>query len=88
MEIEFLKKECQNFNLSELSRKIGYSRPTIKKFLNTVRSGLMNEGHHRPVHQLHYIDWALSAVAIHLRMFNKRVGQSQNQPETDTPPAS
>ncbi|OHB54234.1 MAG: hypothetical protein A2173_02570 [Planctomycetes bacterium RBG_13_44_8b] len=64
------------------------SDETINRFIDDVRLGLMNESHYRPAHKLHYIDWALSAVAIHLRMFNKRVGQSQNQPETDTPPAS
>jgi len=49
------------------------SSRTITKFLQTVHSGLMNEGHHRPVHPLHYIDWALSAVDIQLRMFNKQL---------------
>jgi len=46
---------------------------TISKFLNTVQSGLMNEGHHRPAHKLHYIDWALSAIDVQLRMFNKQL---------------
>jgi len=46
---------------------------TISKFLNTVQNGLMNEGHRRPVHKLHYIDWALSAIDVQLRMFNKQL---------------
>ena len=46
---------------------------TISKFLNTVQNGLMNEGHHRPAHKLHYIDWALSAIDVQLRMFNKQL---------------
>jgi len=46
---------------------------TISKFLNTVQSGLMNEGHRRPAHKLHYIDWALSAIDVQLRMFNKQL---------------
>jgi hypothetical protein len=33
----------------------------------------MNEGHHKPAHQLHYIDWALGAVDVQLRMFNEQV---------------
>jgi len=49
---------------------------TISKFLNTVQSGLMNEGHHRPAHGLHYIDWALSAIDVQLRMFNKQLKKS------------
>jgi gamma-glutamylcyclotransferase (GGCT)/AIG2-like uncharacterized protein YtfP len=49
------------------------SPKTISKFLKTVQSGLMNEGHRRPVHKLHYIDWVLSAIDVQLRMFNKQV---------------
>ena len=49
------------------------SPQTISKFLKTVQSGLMNEGHHRPAHKLHYIDWVLSAIDVQLRMFNKQV---------------
>jgi gamma-glutamylcyclotransferase (GGCT)/AIG2-like uncharacterized protein YtfP len=54
------------------------SPQTIKKFLNTVKDGLMNEGHRRPVHQLHYIDWALSAIDVQLRMFNKQLKKSDS----------
>lgn len=52
------------------------SPQTIKKFLNTVQDGLMNEGHRQPAHKLHYIDWALSAIDVQLRMFNKEVKKS------------
>ena len=52
------------------------SPQTISKFLNSVQSGLMNEGHHRPAHGLHYIDWALSAIDVQLRMFNKQLKKS------------
>jgi len=48
----------------------------ISKFLNTVQDGLMNEGHRRPAHKLHYIDWALSALDVQLRMFNKQLKKS------------
>lgn len=46
---------------------------TITKFLKSVRDGLMNEGHHRPVHSLHYIDWAINALDVQLRMFNQQL---------------
>ena len=49
---------------------------TIKKFLSAVQFGLMNEGHHRPVHKLHYIDWALSWIDSQLRSFNRQVRES------------
>ncbi|MHC4194728.1 MAG: gamma-glutamylcyclotransferase family protein [Planctomycetota bacterium] len=48
------------------------SGQTISRFLDTVQRGLMNERHHRPTHNLHYIDWALSAIDVRLRMFNKQ----------------
>ncbi|GAG07860.1 unnamed protein product, partial [marine sediment metagenome] len=54
------------------------SLQTISKFLNTVQKGLMNEGHRRPAHKLHYIDWALSAVDVQLRMFNKQLKKPPN----------
>jgi gamma-glutamylcyclotransferase (GGCT)/AIG2-like uncharacterized protein YtfP len=54
------------------------SAQTIGRFLKTVQRGLMNEAHHRPAHKLHYIDWALSAVDIQLRMFNKQLRKSLN----------
>jgi len=44
---------------------------SINRFLNTVQYGLMNERHHRPAHKLHYINWAISAIDVQLRMFNK-----------------
>ncbi len=46
------------------------SQRTISTFLSAVREGLMNEGHHQPVHELHYIEWALGAIDMRLRMFN------------------
>jgi hypothetical protein len=52
------------------------SRQTISEFIKIVQQGLMNEAHHRPVHKLHYIDWALSAIDVQLRMFNKQVKES------------
>lgn len=49
------------------------SERTINKFLNFVEQGLMNEGHYCPVHELHYIDWALTAIEVQLQMFNKQI---------------
>ncbi|MBN1795931.1 MAG: gamma-glutamylcyclotransferase [Sedimentisphaerales bacterium] len=49
------------------------SLQTISRFLNTVRDGLMIEYHHRPAHQLYYINWALGAIEVQLKMFNKRI---------------
>ncbi len=54
------------------------SPQVISKFLNTVHDGLMNEGHRRPAHQLHYIDWALNAIDVQLRMFNKQLKDPPN----------
>lgn len=52
------------------------SHQTISRFMNTVQEGLMNEVHRRPAHKLHYIDWALSAIDVQLRMFNKQIKKS------------
>ena len=49
------------------------SPQAISKFLNAVQTGLMNERYRRPAHKLHYIDWALSAIDVQLRMFNKQL---------------
>ncbi|MHC4619902.1 MAG: gamma-glutamylcyclotransferase family protein [Planctomycetota bacterium] len=54
------------------------SPKTISDFMETVKSGLMNEMHRRPAHKLHYIDWALSAIDVQLRMFNKQLKKSLN----------
>jgi hypothetical protein len=51
---------------------------TISRFIRIVQHGLMNEMHRRPAHKLHYIDWALSAVDVQLRMFNKQLTKSLN----------
>lgn len=49
------------------------STQTINRFLSTIQDGLAGEGHHRPVHKLHYIDWVLSAIDVQLRMFNEQL---------------
>jgi len=54
------------------------SPQTISNFVKTVQDGLMKERHHRPAHKLHYIDWAISAIDVQLRMFNKQIKKSLN----------
>jgi hypothetical protein len=49
------------------------SQQTIDRFVGTVHEGLMNEGHRRPAHTLHYIDWVLSEIENRLRTFNKQL---------------
>ncbi len=49
------------------------SKQTISRFVKAVQDGLMNEGHHRPAHTLHYIDWVLGALNVQLRMFNNQL---------------
>jgi len=49
------------------------SHQMISRFVRSVQEGLMKEGHHRPAHTLHYIDWVLSAIDVQLRMFNKQL---------------
>ena len=51
------------------------SHQMISRFVRAVQDGLMKEGHHRPAHKLHYIDWILSAIDVQLRMFNKQLRQ-------------
>jgi len=46
---------------------------TIGRLLDAVRKGLLSEGHRRAAHQLHYVDWALGAIEVQLRMFNKEL---------------
>ena len=46
---------------------------TMGRFMNTVQAGLIDERHHRPAHQLHYIEWALGAMAAQLQMFNQQI---------------
>jgi len=51
---------------------------TISRFVDAVRRGLLNERHFRPVHKLHYIDWALSAIDRQLKTFNHEVRESSS----------
>ena len=70
-----LRKEYEDLKIWAADpTPIGYR--TISKFLNTVRDGLMNEAHYRPVHNLHYIDWALNVIDARLRKFNRQLKKS------------
>jgi gamma-glutamylcyclotransferase (GGCT)/AIG2-like uncharacterized protein YtfP len=51
---------------------------TISKFLKVVQDGLISEGHHQPIHKLHYIDYCLSAIDVQLRMFNQLLEKTNN----------
>ena len=59
--------------LKQWSEEPTQIRPqTITKFIKTVQEGLMCEFHHRSAHKLHYIDWALNAISVQLRIFNEQ----------------
>jgi len=47
---------------------------TVEAFLEAMDRGLAAEGHRRPVHNLHYIDWALGGIRAQLRQFNEQAG--------------
>jgi gamma-glutamylcyclotransferase (GGCT)/AIG2-like uncharacterized protein YtfP len=53
---------------------------TMRRFLDTVHRGLMNERHRRPAHRLHYIEYALSAIEAQLRRFNEQVTDAASIP--------
>lgn len=55
------------------SKPTPISHATINKFLAAVQHGLSKEGHGRAVHKPHYINWALNAVSVQLRLFNQTI---------------
>jgi len=67
--------------LKEWSHSPGeISDRTIRRFLDTVYRGLMNERHRQPAHKLHYIDYAVSAIETQLRQFNEQVKGAGSDP--------
>ena len=53
------------------------SSQTINKFIKTIHEGLVNEGHRKPAHEMHYIDWAVTAIDMQLRMFNQQIQKTR-----------
>jgi gamma-glutamylcyclotransferase (GGCT)/AIG2-like uncharacterized protein YtfP len=64
------------------------ARTTKGRFLDAVYDGLMHEAHNRPYHKRHYIDWALGAIDLQIRLFNQRIekGEPQRSPFPIQPP--
>ena len=54
------------------------SPQVIGRFVHAVQRGLLNERHHKPAHSLHYIEWALGAIATQLNMFNQQLKKATN----------
>ena len=52
---------------------------TIRRLLDAVRHGLMIERHYKPVHSLHYIEWAVNAIDAQLKAFNQQVQKGVSQ---------
>ena len=57
------------------------SRRTKGRFLDAIYDGLMHEAHHKPYHKAHYIDWALGAIDLQIRLFNKKI-EEDSSPST------
>ncbi|MBC8377883.1 MAG: hypothetical protein H8E62_01780, partial [Planctomycetes bacterium] len=58
------------------------SRRSKGRFLDAIYDGLMHEAHYKPYHKAHYIDWALGAIDLQLRLFNKKIEQNQSERST------
>ncbi len=65
------------------------ARTTKGRFLDAIYDGLMHEAHNKPYHKLHYIDWALGAIDLQIRLFNQRIekGEPKRPPFPIHPPA-
>jgi hypothetical protein len=46
---------------------------TLRKFIDAIHDGLMQEAHYKPYHKLHYIDWAQGAVEMQIELFNQQI---------------
>ena len=55
------------------------TRRTKGRFLDVIYDGLMHEAHNRPCHKAHYIDWALGAIDLQIRLFNKEIEEDRPQ---------
>jgi gamma-glutamylcyclotransferase (GGCT)/AIG2-like uncharacterized protein YtfP len=52
---------------------------TLRKFIDTIHDGLMQEAHYQPYHKLHYIDWALGAIEMQIELFNQQVHKASQE---------
>jgi len=57
---------------------------TLVCFLEAVQEGLAIEGHRCPVHNLHYIDWALGAASTQIQWFNRYVERGDATPASES----
>ena len=55
------------------------TRRTKGRFLDAIYDGLMHEANNRPYHKLHYIDWALGAIDLQIRLYNQRIEKGEPQ---------
>jgi len=55
------------------------ARTTKRRFLDAIYDGLMHEAHNKPYHKPHYIDWALGAIDLQIRLFNQRIEKGEPQ---------
>lgn len=53
------------------------ARTTKGRFLDAIYDGLMHEARHKPYHKLHYIDWAMGAIDMQIRLFNQRIEKGE-----------
>jgi hypothetical protein len=58
---------------------IPIARTTKRRFLNNIYDGLMHEARQKPYHKLHYIDWAMGAIDLQIRLFNQRIEKGEPQ---------
>ncbi|MHC4524334.1 MAG: gamma-glutamylcyclotransferase family protein [Planctomycetota bacterium] len=53
------------------------ARTTKRRFLDSIYDGLMHEAYRKPYHKLHYIDWAMGAIDLQIRLFNQRIEKGE-----------
>lgn len=53
------------------------ARTTKGRFLDAIYDGLMHEAHNKPYHKRHYIDWAIGAIDLQIRLFNQRIEKGE-----------
>ncbi len=77
LSLEQLKDPSLRFEYQELKRwsssPVKIAASSIAAFLDTIRNGLLNEGHNEPVHLAHYIDWVVTSIESQLQDFNDKV---------------